>query len=691
MKIAGHISQKKGASLGSFKLHSKWEPKGDQPKAIAALVEGFCQAKREQTLLGVTGSGKTFVMAQVIQSLDMPALVMSPNKTLAAQLYSEFKNFFPHNAVEYFVSYYDFYQPEAYVPQRDMYIEKDASINEQIDRLRLAATSSLMSRRDVVIVASVSCIYSLGDPEDYQAMILPLAENQTCDRDDVIHQLIDMQYSRNDFEVARGNFRVRGDVLEIWPGYAENKLRVEMFGNTVERLCWCHPVSNETLQRVASLVLYPSKHYVMPQEKVRQAISSIEEELQQRLAVFNEQGKVVEAARLRERTLYDIEMLQEVGFCSGIENYSRHFSQRSPGDRPYCLLDYFPKPYLTIVDESHITLPQIKGMYVGDRSRKETLVEYGFRLPSALDNRPNRLEEWQQIVDRVMYVSATPGPYELARTDHQVVEQLVRPTGLLDPLIEVHATEDQIPHLIGLIKERTAQHERVLVTTLTKQLSEDLCQFLREEHIQVAYLHCDIDAFERVRILQDLRKGKYDALVGINLLREGLDLPEVSLVAILDADRQGFLRSETSLIQIMGRAARHVQAKVVLYADHVTVAMRNAMRETERRRQIQIEYNQIHNITPQSVSKDILQSIDYVLEEPDPNNPTLSTLKEGAPAYLVEEKIATIKAEMMAASQNLEFEKAAALRDQLFALEGKEYEGKGQLPKGRKRARNRRR
>jgi excinuclease ABC subunit B len=677
--------------LNSFKLYSKWQPRGDQPKAIEDLVAGFSQGKREQTLLGVTGSGKTFVMAHVMQTLNMPTLVMAPNKTLAAQLYSEFKSFFPENAVEYFVSYYDFYQPEAYVPQRDMYIEKDASINEQIDRLRLAATSSLMSRRDVVIVASVSCIYSLGDPEDYQAMELPLAVNQTCVRDDVIHRLVAMQYTRNDFDISRGNFRVRGDVLEIWPGYAENKLRVELFGDVVERLSWCHPLTNETLQQVPSLVLYPSKHYVMPQEKVKKALAAIEDELGERLAYFNKEGKLLEATRLRERTLYDLEMLHEVGFCSGIENYSRHFSQRKPGERPYCLLDYFPKPYLTIVDESHISLPQIKGMYVGDRARKETLVAYGFRLPSALDNRPNRLEEWQAITDHVMYVSATPGPYELKRTNGEVVEQVVRPTGLLDPLIEVHPTSDQIPHLTALIKERTAAHQRVLVTTLTKRLSEDLCQFLHEEKIEVAYLHCDIDAFERVRILQDLRKGKYDALVGINLLREGLDLPEVSLVAILDADRQGFLRSETSLIQIMGRAARHVEAKVILYADNITAAMQNAMRETTRRRQIQLAYNQTHGITPQSVHKEILQSIDYVLNEPDPNNPTLATLAETAPAYLVDEKIAQLKAEMAAASQKLEFERAAALRDQIFALEGKESPEREQIPKGRKRARNKRR
>ena len=668
-----------------FHLVSKWQPQGDQPNAIAKLIEGFRTGKQQQTLLGVTGSGKTFVMAKVIEALNLPTLVLSPNKTLAAQLYSEFKSFFPDNAVEYFVSYYDFYQPEAYIPQRDIYIEKDAAINEQIDRLRLAATSALLSRPDVVIVASVSCIYSLGDPEDYRSMMLCLKQNESCRREELLRRLVDMQYTRNDFALSRSNFRVRGDVIEIWPSYEEKIFRVELFGNTIERMVWCHPVSNQVLQEIATIVLYPAKHHVMPQAKVKQAISAIQEELQQHLASLRQQDKLLEASRLQSRTAYDLEMLREVGFCSGIENYSRHFSNRKPGERPFCLFDYFPRPYLAIVDESHIAMPQIRGMYLGDRSRKETLIAYGFRLPSALDNRPQTMAEWENIVDKRLFVSATPGPYELEQVNHEVVEQLVRPTGLLDPQVEIYPTRDQVVHLTRLIKERTSVQERVLVTTLTKQLSEDLTQFFKEEQIKVAYLHCDIDTLERVQILQDLRKGEYDVLVGINLLREGLDLPEVSLVAILDADREGFLRSETSLIQIMGRAARHINAKVVLYADRITPAMKHAIDETLRRRKIQMEYNIVHQIQPQGIHKEILQTVSDLMQEEDKMS---AVIQDPASVYnnKIEEQLEQLKEEMMAAAAQLDFEKAAWLRNQIFALQGQEskHSGRAALKKTRK-------
>lgn len=647
-----------------FTLRSDWKPKGDQPKAIRALVRAFREGKRRQTLLGVTGSGKTFVMANVIEQLGVPALVMAPNKTLAAQLYSEFKNFFPENAVEYFVSYYDYYQPEAYIPQRDIYIEKDASINEQLDRLRMAASSALLSRTDVVIVASVSCIYGLGDPEDYREMVLHLRQDQVCERDELLHQLVAMQYTRNDYQPLRGNFRVRGDVVEIWPSYLETVLRLELFGDFLERIGVCEPISGKCLKNLASVTLYPARHYVMPPEKVQKALDSIREELGARLGVLHKEQKLVEAGRLEARTLYDLEMLQEAGYCTGIENYSRHFSEREPGDRPYCLLDYFPDSYLAIVDESHVSIPQVRGMYLGDRSRKETLVEHGFRLPSALDNRPLMLEEWEAVTDHVLFVSATPGEYELKKAEGEVVDLLVRPTGLLDPEVEVHSAQTQVPHVIGIIKEKALSRERVLVTTLTKRLAEDLTEYLKRESIRVAYLHCDIDTFERTQILNDLRRGKYDALVGINLLREGLDLPEVSVVAILDADREGFLRSETSLIQMMGRAARHQHARVLLYADRSTPAMQRAIEETRRRREIQVAYNRKHKIRPRSVHKEILQSIEYVLEE------------EAVPANFVKETvtpemISELEQGMREAAAALDFEKAAQLRDQILALQGK--------------------
>lgn len=656
--------------MASFQLHSPWVPKGDQPAAIQSLSEGFRAQKTHQTLLGVTGSGKTFVMANIIQYLQQPTLVMAPNKTLAAQLYAEFKSFFPDNAICYFVSYYDFYQPEAYIPTRDIYIEKDASINDQIDRLRLEATSALLSRRDVVIIASVSCIYSLGDPTEYQGMVLSLQQDSLCEREELLHRLVAMQYIRNDFELERGRFRVRGDVVEIWPGYEERIIRLELFGDKLDRLTWCHPIDNKVLQKTTQAVLYPAKHYCLPHEKVVDALSSIEEELCGRLEVLKKEEKLLEANRLESRTRYDMEMLREVGYCSGIENYSRHFSNRASGERPYCLLDYFPRPYLTIVDESHISVPQIKGMCLGDRSRKETLVKYGFRLPSALDNRPLTLEEWEKVTDKVLFVSATPAAYEITKSGGTVVEQLVRPTGLVDPLVEVYPTQEQIAHLMALIQEKARQQERVLVTTLTKRLAEDVTEFLKQNQIRVAYLHCEIDTFDRVRILQELRKGVYDAVVGINLLREGLDLPEVSLVAILDADREGFLRSETSLIQTMGRAARHKNAKVVLYADRVTAAMRKAIDETQRRRQIQLAYNEKYHIEPQSIHKEILQSIDYVLEESGDSKANTSGVDyQSTTPCTLEEQLGKLQEEMATYAANLEFEKAAVVRDKMLALQ----------------------
>lgn len=659
--------------MSIFKLKSNWKPKGDQPKAIKTLVQAYKRNKKHQTLLGVTGSGKTFVMANVIQKLGIPALIMAPNKTLAAQLYSEFKNFFPENAVEYFVSYYDFYQPEAYIPQRDIYIEKDASINEQIDRLRMAATSSLMLRKDVIIVASISCIYSLGDPQDYKKMVLPLKVGEDYRRDDILYRLVDMQYSRNDYSLERGNFRVRGDVIDIWPSYQEITLRLELFGDLLERMRWCNPLTGEILENLDETILYPAKHHVMPQEKIESAIGGIEKELSERLAEFKTQNKLLEATRLDTKTRYDIEMLREVGFCSGIENYSIHFSSRTKGDRPHCLLDYFPKDYLTVVDESHVTIPQLRGMYNGDKARKQTLVEHGFRLPTALDNRPNTIHEWENITNKILFVSATPGEYEVKKSGSKVVDLVVRPTGLVDPIIEVHPAQNQVKDLLKIIKEKANLKERVLITTLTKRLAEDLTDYYLEENINIAYLHCDIDAFERVEILQDLRRGKYDAVVGINLLREGLDLPEVSLVAILDADREGFLRSETSLIQTIGRSARHVNAKVILYADRITKSMKYAIEETKRRREIQLEHNKKHNITPASVQKEILDSIDGIFEK---EKLVQAIIKEEPSKYQIREKIHELESEMLEAATALDFEKAANIRDQIYLLQGKKVNNK---------------
>ncbi|HWC89828.1 MAG TPA: excinuclease ABC subunit UvrB, partial [Pirellulales bacterium] len=581
-----------------FELASPFQPAGDQPSAIAALDAGLAAERKHQVLMGVTGSGKTFTMANCIQHAQKPTLVLSHNKTLAAQLYSEFKEFFPHNAVHYFVSYYDYYQPEAYIPQRDIYIEKDASINQNIDRLRLAATSALVSRRDVIIVASVSCIYGLGSPEDYRAMMVGLRRGQQVDRDEVLLKLVDIQYDRNDIEFARSKFRVRGDSVELWPSYEEFAVRIEFFGDEVDRLSIINPTSGETIEQRDELFIYPAKHFVMPESRIMAAVDRIKRELEERLQIFRDQGKLLEAQRLNARTRFDIEMMLEVGYCPGIENYSRPLSGRPPGSTPDTLFDYFPKDFLMFVDESHVTVPQIRGMFAGDFSRKSTLVEHGFRLPSALDNRPLKFDEWEQKLKQVIFVSATPGPYELNQTGGEVVEQVIRPTGLLDPVIEISPARGQVPHLLEQIRERAAVSERVLVTALTKRLAEDLSYFLCEQGVKAKWLHSELDAFERVELLRDLRAGHFEALVGVNLLREGLDLPEVSMVAILDADKEGFLRSETSLMQTIGRAARNVNAKVILYADKMTDSMQRAIEETSRRRALQQEYNRQHNITP---------------------------------------------------------------------------------------------
>ena len=575
----------------AFQVVSKFQPAGDQPAAIDKLVSGFRQGQNRQVLMGVTGSGKTFTAANVIAQLQRPTLVLSHNKTLAAQLYKEFRAFFPKNAVHYFISYYDYYQPEAYIPQRDIYIEKDAMINENIDRLRLAATSALVSREDVIIVASVSCIYGLGSPSDYKRMMVYLKKGDIIERDALLLKLVDIQYERNDTAFQRGRFRVRGDVVEIWPASEEFALRLELFGDEVDALAIIHPTSGETLRVMDELYVYPAKHFVTPEERIKGAVEGIGQELEERLAKFRQEGKLLEAQRLSARTRFDMEMLLEVGHCPGIENYARWFSNKAPGEPPYTLLDFFPKDFMMIVDESHVTLPQVRAMFAGDHSRKITLVEHGFRLPSALDNRPLRFDEWEKRLHQVLFMSATPGPYELEITGGEVVEQVIRPTGLVDPVLFVRPARGQVPDLIAEIKVRAAKQERVLVTTLTKRLAEDLTAFLREAGVRCKWLHSELDAFERMQVLRELREGAFDALVGVNLLREGLDLPEVSLVAILDADKEGFLRSETSLVQTIGRAARNVNAQVILYADKMTDSMQRAMDETERRRILQVAYN----------------------------------------------------------------------------------------------------
>jgi excinuclease ABC subunit B len=649
-----------------FKLESPFQPAGDQPQAIEALVRGIKAKKRAQCLLGVTGSGKTFTMANVIAHFDKPTLVISHNKTLAAQLYGEFKEFFPRNAVHYFVSYYDYYQPEAYIPQRDIYIEKDASINEEIDRLRLAATSSLVSRRDVIIVASVSCIYGLGSPADYQSMMVPLRVGETIDRDKMLLQLVNIQYDRNDVSFERGKFRVRGDCVEIWPSYEEYAFRLELWGDDVEKLSIINPISGETLGTEEQLFIYPAKHFVMPEERIARAIDTIRQELDDRLKVLREAGKLLEAQRLSARTRFDLEMLQETGHCPGIENYSRPLSGRPPGSTPDSLHEFFPKDFLMMVDESHVTIPQIRAMYNGDRARKEVLVEHGFRLPSALDNRPMKFDEWEKKINQVVYVSATPGEYELAQTGGEVVEQIIRPTGLLDPVIEVSPARGQVQHLLEQIRERAAVKERVLVTALTKRLAEDLSAYLVEQGVACKWLHSELDAFERVELLRDLRQGHFEALVGVNLLREGLDLPEVSLVAILDADKEGFLRSETSLIQTIGRAARNVNAKVILYGDRVTDSMRNAIEETRRRREVQERYNAQHGITPETIKKNIRAGIEEAIQAHRQANAAIGRADESV--YITEEYVTELEGEMYAAAKDLDFERAAALRDRITQL-----------------------
>ncbi|RMD94678.1 MAG: excinuclease ABC subunit UvrB [Calditrichaeota bacterium] len=665
--------------MAKFKLVADYKPTGDQPKAIKQLTEGVLRGERYQTLLGVTGSGKTFTIANVIANVGKPTLVISHNKTLAAQLYGELKSFFPYNAVEYFISYYDYYQPEAYVPSTDTYIEKDTSINDEIDRLRLKATSSLLSRDDVIIVASVSCIYGLGDPEDYKHELVILKRGQIIERDEILAQLVDCQYNRNDFEFVRGTFRVRGDVVEIFPAYEEVAIRVELFGDEIEQISIVNPLTGEIISEQDTVAIYPAKHFVTPQEKLQRAIQSIREELEERLEYFRSQGKLLEAQRLEMRTKYDLEMLQELGYCPGIENYSRHLSGRAPGQRPYTLIDYFPDDFLTIIDESHATIPQLIGMYHGDRSRKETLVEYGFRLPSALDNRPLTFEEFESLIKQVIFVSATPGDYELEKCKGVVVEQIIRPTGLMDPEIVVKPVKNQIDDLIAEIRERVERNERVLVTTLTKRMAEDLTDYLAGMDIRVRYLHSEIDALNRVEILRDLRLAEFDVLVGVNLLREGLDLPEVSLVAVLDADKEGYLRSERSLMQIAGRAARNVAGKVIFYADTITESMRKTIEETNRRRAIQAKYNEEHGITPKTIYK----TYEQIMSSTRVADAKASRWGKGKRGVIdekrwrklspleKEELLDRLEKEMLEAARRLEFERAAELRDEIDRLTGK--------------------
>ncbi len=654
----------------AFDLHSSYDPHGDQPQAIRELSEALERGDTDQTLLGVTGSGKTFTIANVIAKWKRPTLVISHNKTLAAQLYGEFRNYFPNNAVEYFVSYYDYYQPEAYVPQTDTYIEKDASINDDIDRLRLRATASLLERDDVIIVSSVSCIYGLGSPDNFKNLLLYVQVGEELGRDTMLRRLVEIQYQRNDTVLERGCFRVRGDTVEVWPAYGESVIRVSFFGDEVEKITELDPIKMSIEREFPYLPIYPARHHVTPQEKLEPAIGRIEAELEWRLNELEAQEKLVEAQRLRMRTRFDIEMLREVGMCSGIENYSRHLAGREEGERPLCLIDYFPDDFLLVVDESHVTIPQVRAMYNGDRSRKEKLVEYGFRLPSALDNRPLKFDEFSKLVPRVIYVSATPAEYEMEESGGVLVEQVIRPTGLLDPEIEIRPVEGQVDDLMEEIRRQTEDGQRVLVTTLTKRMAEDLTDYLVKAGIRVRYLHSDIGAIERVEIIRSLRTGEFDCLVGINLLREGLDMPEVGLVAILDADREGFLRSETSLIQTAGRAARNVRGKVILYASTVTRSIQAAVRETNRRREMQVDYNREHGITPRSIRK----SISEVLLSTEVADSRIRAPKEQKGLPLVrpdmsqEELIIALEDEMLTAANELEFERAASLRDRIFEL-----------------------
>lgn len=660
-----------------FRLNAPFQPTGDQPDAIKALVKGVQQGYRDQVLLGATGTGKTFTIANVIQQMQMPALIMAHNKTLAAQLYAEFKEFFPENAVEYFVSYYDYYQPEAYVPRQDLYIEKETQINEEIDRLRLAATAALMSRRDVVVVSSVSCIYGLGDPAAYGNVVITLDQGSLYRRNALLRKLVESHYQRNDMDLKPGTFRVRGDVLEIIPAYEDKRAyRVSFFGDEIESLMQFDPLTGEVFSRPTQVQIYPAKHYITEEQRMKKAMADIEAELEQQLAYFRSHDKLLEAQRLEQRARYDLEMMREVGYCSGIENYSRHLDQRPPGSAPWTLMDYLPSEYLLILDESHMTIPQIRGMHRGDRSRKENLVEFGFRLPSALDNRPLTFEEFEQTMGYTIYTSATPGPYELQKTD-RVIDQVIRPTGLVDPEVEVRPIEGQIDDLVAEIYQRVERGERTLVTTLTKRMAEDLSDYLMEMGIKVNYLHSEVDTLDRIGILRDLRLGVFDVLVGINLLREGLDLPEVSLVAILDADKEGFLRSDRALIQTIGRAARNVQGRVIMYADHITDSMRRAIDETNRRREKQVAYNQEHGIEPMSVVKAIYDltarlSADHVMAE-DQASYEVNRGKKGVedmPRKELQRLINELEDQMKQSARDLEFERAAIIRDQIYELRG---------------------
>ncbi len=652
--------------MPEFEIVSEMSPRGDQPAAIEQLHDGLATNKKFQCLMGVTGSGKTFTMANVIEQWKRPTLIISHNKTLAAQLYEEFRELLPNNAVQYFVSYYDYYQPEAYIPQRDIYIEKDASRNDDLDRLRLASTSSLISRDDCVIVASVSCIFGLGSPEDYKQSTVVIRVGDIVDRDSMLKRFVDLQYSRNDLEFARGQFRVRGDVVEIHPAYEEFAFRIEMFGDEIEKLEIINPLTGESLRRLETINLYPAVHYVMPEDRVASATNSILEELDQRLMELRRHGKLLEAQRLAARTKYDVEMIREVGYCSGIENYARHLNGSPPGTRPYTLIDYFPDDFLLVIDESHVTVPQIRAMYAGDRSRKEVLVEHGFRLPSCLDNRPLKFDEFEDLWPRVVFVSATPGPYELEKTEGEVVEQIVRPTGLVDPVIHVLPARGQVPDLLQRANQRAQAGERVLVTTLTKRLAEDLSTYLQEEGLQCKYLHSEIDTLERIEIINDLRSGHFDVLVGVNLLREGLDLPEVSLCCILDADKEGFLRSETSLIQMIGRTARNVNAEVILYADRETPSMKRAMDETNRRREKQIRYNEEHGISPQTIKKAIRSGL---TTEVSARQTVMKAVHANEETYDRDELMLAIEKEMLEAAEKLEFERAAQLHERLKKLQ----------------------
>jgi excinuclease ABC subunit B len=649
-----------------FELKSDFKPTGDQPEAIKSIVRAINNNEKYSTLLGVTGSGKTFTMANIIQEVKMPTLILAHNKTLAAQLYSEFKEFFPNNAVEYFVSYYDYYQPEAYVAHSDTYIEKDASINDEIDKLRHSATAAILERDDVIIISSVSCIYGLGDPEDYRNLMLSLRPGMERDRDDIIKKLIEIQYERNDINFTRGTFRVRGDILEIFPASNDERaIRIEFFGDEIDRITEIDYVTGKIVGTRNHVVIFPASHYVTTPERVEKAVIEIEKELEERVKSFKDDDKLLEAQRIEQRTKYDIEMLKEIGFCQGIENYSRHITGRKPGEKPYTLMDFFPDDYLIIVDESHVTVPQVRGMYAGDRSRKTSLIDNGFRLPSAYDNRPLNFDEFEENINQILFVTATPGSYELEHST-TIAEQIIRPTGLLDPIVEVRPINNQIDDLVVEINKVIEKDERVLITTLTKKMSEDLTNYLKEIGIKVKYLHSDIDTLERVEIIRDLRLGKFDVLVGINLLREGLDIPEVSLVAILDADKEGFLRSETSLIQTIGRAARNSEGKVIMYADKITRSMESAIAETKRRREIQMLYNEEHNITPTTIKKKVRDAIEATVVA---DEETIYGIKETDNVEEIKENIAALQAEMMEAAQNLQFERAAELRDKIKQLD----------------------